>query len=307
MAINSLEFASRYTSELDKKVIQDSVVGFFADNVFKAKFVGTKTVIIPDVDFVGLSDYNRDTGYLKSGITVNNTPYTLAKDRGTQLQLDREDMDETGIANLSGQILGDFIHNEVSPEIDAYTLSKLAGIANSRNHKISYVEANALKLLNTAINNIRSRAGYDKELVAFVDPTMYAALINTAEFNRMVVLSDFKKGEISTRIKSIDGVAIIPVPAERMRDVYEFKAGTAATATEAATGGFEPGASAGYIRALVIPKKGASLVKKHETIRIFEPDKNIDADAYVFNYRLHYDVFVKKSGLDHIESIITAG
>ena len=57
----------------------------------------------------------------------------------------------------------------------------------------------------------------------------------------------------------------------------------------------------------VIPKNGASLVKKTETLRIFTPEKNIDADAYVFNYRLYYDVFVKKSNLDSIETVITAG
>lgn len=307
MAINTLEFASKYTSELDKKVIQESQVGFFADNILKAKFANAKTVIIPDVDFVGLSDYDRDTGYKKSGITVDNESYTLTKDRGTSLQLDREDMDETGIANLSGQILGEFIRTKVAPEVDAYTLSKLAGIANTKSHKATYVEANALKLLNTAINNVQSRVGYDEELVAFVDPVMYAALMNSSEFSRQVVVSDFKKGELNTRIKYLNGVAILPVAAERMRDSYTFTAGTAATSSTAATGGFTPATGAGYIRSLVIPKKGASLVKKHENIRIFTPEQNMDADAYTFNYRLHYDVFVKKSGLDHIETIVTAG
>ena len=307
MPINTLEFASNYTSELDKKVIQEAQVGFFADNIMKAKFVGAKTVVIPDVDFVGLSDYNRDSGYLKSGITVDNESYTLTKDRGTQLVLDREDMDETGVANLSGQILGEFIRTKVAPEMDAYTLSKLAGIAKTKKHNATYAEANALKLLNTAINNVQSRAGYDEELVAFVDPVMYSALMNSAEFSRQVIVSDFKKGEINTRIKSLNGVAILPVSAERMRDAYNFKAGTAATSTAAATGGFEPTTNAGYIRALVIPKKGASLVKKHENMRIFTPEQNTDADAYIFNYRLHYDVFVKKSNLEFIETIVTAG
>ncbi len=307
MSINTLEFASRFTGELDKKVVQEAQTGFFADNILKAKFVGTKSVIIPDIDFVGLADYDRDNGFKKSGITVDNETYTLSKDRGVQLQLDREDMDETGIANLSGQILGEFIRTKVAPEIDAYTLSKLAGIANTKNHKATYAAANALKLLNEAINNVYSRAGYSEQLIAFVDPTMYAALMNSAEFNRQVIVSDFKKGEIDTKIKSLNGVAIIPVAADRMRDAYTFTAGTAATAEAAATGGFEPTATAGYVRALVLPKKGASLVKKLETMRIFTPEQNTDADAYLFNYRLHYDVFVKKSGLDFIESIVTAG
>ena len=60
MSINSVETALAYTGELDKMFAQKSAVGFFADNVLAAKFVGAKTVIIPDIDFYGLTDYDRD-------------------------------------------------------------------------------------------------------------------------------------------------------------------------------------------------------------------------------------------------------
>ena len=51
---------------------------------------------------------------------------------------------------------------------------------------------------------------------------------------------------------------------------------------------------------LVCPKSAAHLVKKTEQMRIFTPEQNLDADAYKFDYRIYYDVFVKKSGLDSI-------
>jgi hypothetical protein len=35
-------------------------------------------------------------------------------------------------------------------------------------------------------------------------------------------------------------------------------------------------------------------------MRIFTPEQNIDADAYKFDYRIYYDVFVNKSNLDSI-------
>lgn len=307
MAINSLETAKKYTDALDKVVVQKAQTGFFADNVFKAKFVGAKTVIIPDVDFVGLADYDRDNGFSKAGITVSNSSFTLSKDRGRKLQLDREDMDETGISNLAGQILGEYVRTQVVPEMDAYVISKLAKLAADKSHKTAYSASKAVSQLATAINNVQSRAGYDEELVAFVDSTFYSALMNSAEFTRNIVVSDFKKGEINIRVKTFNGVSIIPVSDDRMRDTYTFNAGTEATSSAAATGGFTPASSAGYIRALVIPKKGASLVKKTEVMRIFTPEQNMDADAYVFNYRLYYDLFVKKSGLDNIETVVTAG
>lgn len=307
MAINTIATASKYTDVLDKMVVQKSETGFFTDNVFGAKFVGAKTVVMPDVGFIGLADYDRDNGFSKAGITVAQTSFELTKDRGRKLQIDREDMDETGVANLAGQILGEYVRTMVVPEMDAYVLSKLAGIASTRSHKTVYAQGTGFAQLNTAINNVYSRAGYDTELIAFVDSTMYSLLMNTNEIARQLVIGDFKKGEINTRVRYLNDVAIIPVSDERMRDSYTFEAGTAASSGSAATGGFKPASSAGYVRALVVPKKGAHLVKKTEQMRIFTPEQNIDADAYTFNYRIHYDVFVKKSGLDMIESIVTAG
>lgn len=307
MAINSLETAKRYTDELDKAIIQKAVTGFFADNIFRAKFAGAKTVIMPDISFVGLADYNRDSGFSLAGTTIGNTSYTLTKDRGRKLQIDREDMDETGVANLAGQVLGEYVRTQVVPEMDAYVLSKLAKVASDKSHKTTYAAAKAASQLATAINNVQSRVGYDEELVAFCDPTFYAQLMNSTEFSRNIVVSDFAKGGLNTRVKFFNSVALIPVTEDRMREEYDFKAGTAATSSAAATGGFAPKANTGYTRALVIPKKGASLVKKTETLRIFTPEQNIDADAYAFNYRLYYDVFVKKSKLDGIETIVTAG
>lgn len=307
MAINSLETAKRYTDELDKAIVQKAVTGFFADNIFRAKFAGAKTVIMPDISFVGLADYNRDSGFSLAGTTIGNTSYTLTKDRGRKLQIDREDMDETGVANLAGQVLGEYVRTQVVPEMDAYVLSKLAKVASGKSHKTTYAAAKAASQLATAINNVQSRVGYDEELVAFCDPTFYAQLMNSTEFSRNIVVSDFAKGGLNTRVKFFNSVALIPVTEDRMREEYDFKAGTAATSSAAATGGFAPKANTGYTRALVIPKKGASLVKKTETLRIFTPEQNIDADAYAFNYRLYYDVFVKKSKLDGIETIVTAG
>lgn len=307
MAINSLETAKRYTDELDKAIVQKAVTGFFADNIFRAKFAGAKTVIMPDISFVGLADYNRDSGFSLAGTTIGNTSYTLMKDRGRKLQIDREDMDETGVASLAGQVLGEYVRTQVVPEMDAYVLSKLAKVASDKSHKTTYAAAKAASQLATAINNVQSRVGYDEELVTFCDPTFYAQLMNSTEFGRNIVVSDFAKGGLNTRVKFFNGVALIPVTEDRMREEYDFKAGTAATSSAAATGGFAPKANTGYTRALVIPKKGASLVKKTETLRIFTPEQNIDADAYAFNYRLYYDVFVKKSKLDGIETIVTAG
>ena len=292
MSFNSIENATRYSTELDKLFAQKSATGFFADNALAAKFVGAKTVIIPDVDFQGLADYDRDTGFTKGAITVANTSYTMSMDRARSLQIDREDMSETGIANLAGKILGEYVRTKVVPECDAYVISKLAGLAATRSNLVNGDKTKPYEALCKLINEVQSVVGYDEELVAFVDSYMYAALQNSSEISRMITVSDFKQGEITLKVKSINGVAIIPVVSERMKTAYTFNAANA--------GGFTPQANAREVYMLVCPKSGAHLVKKTEKMRIFTPEQNIDADAYKFDYRIYYDVFVNKSGLDAV-------
>lgn len=289
MSINSIENATRYSSELDKMFAQKSATGFFADNALATKFVGAKTVIIPDVDFQGLADYDRDTGFTKGAITVSNTSYTMAMDRARSLQIDREDMDETGIANLAGKILGEYVRTKVVPECDAYVLSKLGGLAVTRSNTVEGDVNKPFEALCNLINEVQAVVGYDEELVAFVDGYMFAALQNSDEVSKMITVSDFKQGDISLKVKSINGVAVIPVVSERMKTAYTF-----------GTNGFTPADNSREIYMLVTPKSGAHLVKKTENMRIFTPEQNIDADAYKFDYRIYYDVFVNKSGLDAI-------
>ena len=98
MPINTILTATKYAEALDTAFVQKSVTSFFADNALRTKFVGAKTVIIPDVDFAGLVDYDKDTGFARGALTIANTPFTMTMDRARSIQLDREDEDETGIA-----------------------------------------------------------------------------------------------------------------------------------------------------------------------------------------------------------------
>lgn len=292
MSINSIENVTRYSNELDKMFEQKSAVGFFADNALATKFVGAKTVIIPDIEFEGLADYDRDAGFARGAINVSNTSYTMKMDRARSLQIDREDMDETGVANLAGKILGEYVRTKVVPECDAYVLSKLSSLAVSRSNTIKGDTNKPFEALCKLINEVQAVVGYDEELVAFIDSYMFAALQNSSEISKMITVSEFKQGEVNLKVKSLNGVALIPVVAERMKTAYTFESGI--------QGGFKPAGDCAETYMLVCPKSGAHLVKKTENMRIFTPEQNLDADAYKFDYRIYYDVFVNKSGLDSI-------
>ena len=303
--INSLEFQSKLTGELDKALVQSAQTSFFADNAMRSKFVGARTVLIPDVDMQGLGNYDRDNGFVTGALTVSSTAYTMAMDRGRSFQLDREDNDETGIANLAGQVMGEFIRTKVSPEMDAYVLSKRATLATTKPHTVTGTPSSQVyKMITEAINKVQAVAGYDEELVCFVDSEVWSATMNTTELSRQLMVSDFRKGEINTKVKKLNDVPIIPVADDRMKTAYTFYDGvtdnSGSSGADQRPGGFVPASGAKKIGILVLPKRAASLVKKTEKVRIFEPDKNLRADAWKFDYRLYYDLFVKKSLQDTI-------
>ncbi len=304
--INTLDFESKLTNELDKAIVQKSVTSFMADNSFRQKFVGARTVLIPDVDFSGLGDYDRDGGFATGSLTVNQESYQLSQDRARSFSIDREDMDETGIAGLAGQIMGEFVRTQVAPEIDAYALSKLATLAVTKQHTVELsgdetIDNNCLKLINSAIEKVSGEVGYDEEIVVFVNPTVYSALCNTTELTRSLEMGDFKRGELSTKVHKINNAYIIPVSGSRMKTAFNFNDGKTDGETE---GGFAPADNADEIGILAMPKKAGMLIKKTDKVRIFTPDRNQQMDAYKFDYRLYYDLLVKKSNENSVYAYI---
>lgn len=291
MSINNEAFATKFTGELDKILCSKTAVGFMTDNALRAKFVGAKTVKLPSISMQGLGDYDRDTGFIKGSVNVTNTAYTMQQDRARTFSIDREDMDETGIAELAGSVISEFVRTKVVPETDAYTISKLAGLAYERGQLVEGDTENPFDCFFALQKEVQAEVGFDEELVCFVNPYMWSKFKQSEEFIRQIAPGEFKQGDMSFSVNTIDGIAIIPVSASRMQSAYEFLSGS--EGEEA--GGFTPANGAKGIYMLMLPKRAASLVRKSEKIRIFTPDENISADAYKFDYRLYYDVFVKTS------------
>lgn len=306
---NSFAATTKMAEALDKALTQASVTGFFADNDLSAKFIGAKTVSIPDLALSGLADYNRATGFVGGDVTVARTNYTLTQDRGRSFQIDAQDNDESGVANLYGQVSGELVRTQVAPEMDAYILSKIAGVASTNSHTVSVgtgstVDADCYKMFQSAELSVREELGFgDAELVCFCNPTYWAALQKSTAFTRQIVISDFAKGDVNLKVQSINGIALLPVAAARMKTAYTFNNGTSEGQT---AGGFTPTTAAKGVGFILMPKKGASLVKKTEVPRIFTPKQNLNADAYKIDYRVYYDIFVKKSMKNAIYAYIEA-
>lgn len=298
-------YAKTYTSEIDKKIVQGSKTGFFADNDFGAKFVGTKQVIVPELEMVGMGDYKRvgnglaNEGYPKGKTVVDYKSYELTRERARMLPFDASDADESGVANLAGKITGEYTKNFVIPEIDAYNLSKLYSIAAEKEHVTAVDTTSSSTSQNKAVSSfidtiteVEESVGFgDEELIAFVDKKMWNLLMNSDKFSRQIIVSDFKQGGIDMRVREINGVKLIPVDANRMRTEFEFDAGATVDA-----GGFRPKAEdTPHIRSIILPKKSACLIKKIDEIKIFTPQENQTGNGYIIDFHSYFDLLVKES------------
>ena len=297
MSFNDIRSREVMTDDLDKKATQTAQVGIFADNGLRVKFIGNKTVFIPAMGLSGLGDYDYDNGFARGKVTVSQKPFELQMDRGTSFQIDSQVADESGIGDIAGEVMGEFVRTKVVPEVDGYVLSKLAGVAIGKNHTVTGdLATEVFKIINDATAEVQNAVGYAEELVCFVDKVAVAALRNSPEISRHLVMNDFKKGEITTQVASINGVSSLPVESDRMTTAYTFKTGDGGPDDF----GFAPAENAKNIGILLMPRRGASLVKKTETIRIFTPGQNQTADAWKIDYRTYYDVVIKESMEDGI-------
>ncbi|MBQ5885296.1 MAG: hypothetical protein IIW79_02690 [Clostridia bacterium] len=290
MSINNIAFATKFATELDKLLVQKSQAAILEDKGMAAKFVGAHEVKLPVIGFAGLGDYDKDTGFAKGAVSVTQQVFTLEKDRARSFSIDREDMDETGIANLAASVMSEFVRTKVAPEVDAYTFSTIATKANGAGQTVALGEGETLAknvygLIANAIGKVNDATGFTGEdIVLYVNPTVYAALMATPEIHRHLRVDEFKHGEISTKVQKIDNATIIPVSDNRMKTAYNF-----------GNDGFEVAGGAESVGIIAMPRNAAMLVKKTEKIRTFSPDVNQTTDAYKFDYRLYYDVLVKDS------------
>ena len=62
---------------------------------------------------------------------------------------------------------------------------------------------------------------------------------------------DFKKGDVTLKVKSINECSLLPVPSSRMKDTYTFNDGKSSGEE---SGGFAAGVSAKQMNWIIVPR-----------------------------------------------------
>lgn len=297
MAINTLEYSKIFQTELDQQMIDESTTGWMEENAGQVKYTGGNEVKIPTITTQGMGDYDRDKGYVQGAVTLTYQTFQMTQDRGRKFILDAMDVDETNFVTDAGAVLGEFQRANVIPEIDSYRYSKIFALAKAKSKATegyTPVKQTILEKLLAdvaAIRDIFTAA----ELVITMSP-LTAAILNAAlEGSRRLNMIDFKQGNISTRVKSIDGMPILEAPSSRLKTIYKKNDGK--TVGQEA-GGLVPDTSAKDINWIICPKKSPQAVSKQDKVRIFTPEENQSANAWQIDYRRYHDLWIPEKRLE---------
>ena len=118
--------------------------------------------------------------------------------------------------------------------------------------------------------------------VLYVSPVAYQALKGNIE--RRIINSE---NNVNMNVEYFDDMQVIRVPQGRFVDAITLNAPT----TAAGQGGYT--ASGNNINFMIVHPSAIMQVMKHRVLRVFNPNENIEADAFRVNLRYYHDTWVK--------------
>ena len=297
MAINTLEMAKIFQQSLDKQMGIEATSGWMESNVQNVKYNGGDTVRMPRISTTGMAKYDRDNGFNQGSVTLTYDDYKLTQDRGRTFQLDSMDVDESNFIASAGTVMGTFQRDQVVPEVDAYRYSKIAALAKGANRTtdgFTPTDTNILAQLDKEITGLQDTIGESEPLHIIMATPIRTVLNNVKNIERHLDVTQFKAGEINTKVKTYNEIPIFSVPSLRMKTAYVFNDGKT-TGQEA--GGFKADTGAKAINWIIISRRAPIAISKTDKVRIFAPDVNQKADAWKLDYRKFHDLWIPTNKL----------
>ncbi|MCH5203965.1 MAG: hypothetical protein J1F03_04400 [Oscillospiraceae bacterium] len=279
---NTMEYAKVFQSELDRQIVEGSTSGWMEENASQVIYNGGNEIKIPKVSLKGLADYDRDDGYTGGAVTYSYETMTMSMDRGRRFRIDALDVDETSFALAAANVASEFQRTQVIPEIDSYRYSKLARAAGITKFSYAPAKATVLSTLIEQITAVREVIGGEGELVVCMARSVYDMLMLSSEVTHSIDNGTFSQGSLDLNIKTICGVAIIPVPSARMKSKYVFDS----------TNGYSIANGATQINWIICPKDAPIAISKTDNVKIITPEQNQFADAWDIDYRKYHDMFI---------------
>lgn len=284
-AANQIGLAGLYLPLLDeayKAESKSAILDTLSDYV---RFTGGNTVNILNIDPVGMSNYDRNAGYVPGDVTGTWQPYVLATDRGRSYQVDFLD-NEQAMGLVVPNLLGTVERQHIIPEVDAYRFAQYASGAAASNVVTETLSAGAATIASIdgateALDN--AEVPYEGR-VLFVSPATYRLI--KSGITRMVMNRD---RDVDYNVEMYNDMRVITVPQPRFQTAITLNNPT----TSSGAGGFAPATGASAINYMIIHPSAVLQVMQHYAPRLFSPEQNIEADAWRVQPRYCHGAWVK--------------
>lgn len=275
---NSIALATKYLPILDEVYKAESKTAVLDTASERARFDGAHSIEIYKTSMDGLGDYSRNAGFPTGSVTGTWENIPLNYDRSRSLMVDVLDNDES-VGMAFGTLAGQFVRQHVVPELDARRFALYATNAgNSANADITVGSTDIPAAISTAEQTMGDAEVPEEGRILFVSEKCYAAL--KAKITRYV--QNDVRG-VNTLVDYYDDMRVIKVPQGRFNTAITEYDGVS-NGEEA--GGFAPTAGGYKINFMIVHPSAIIQVVKHLVPRIFSPAENINADAWLMNYRI---------------------
>lgn len=281
---------------------------------------GVKGFRIPKLSMSGLGNYNRASGYPVGDVNLTWELHAPDYDRGRKFTVDAMDNAETRDVAF-GQLSGEFIRTKVIPELDAYRLSRYAGLAaNSATGSLSTGDG-VIAAIRAGVETMDEAEVPAEERYLFITPTLRGLVQDLDTTKSKEVLNGFSQvisvpqTRLYTAISLYDGTSSGETDGGYVKYPTHYQESTAGTAgalkvvADTATpttgeiklsavtpviGDYEPAAD-DYVLAvagknvnfLIAHKPAVIQGIKHQKPKIILADSNPDADGDIFGYRIY--------------------
>lgn len=280
---NTIALVDKYLPILDEIYKLGSRTAILDTANERVRWEGAKKAYLFHTSLVGLSNYDRNAGFVPGDATDGWEDYTITQDRGRSFMIDVMDNDET-LGMAFGTLVGEFERTQVIPELDAYRFAKYASGAAASQVITETLSAGAATIasIDTATAALDDAEVPYEGRILFVNPNTYKLI--KGGVTRMVMNGE---NNVNYNVEMFNDMRLITVPSGRFNTAVTINAPT----TSAAAGGYT--ASGDAINYMIVHPSAILQVVKHAVPRIFSPEVNQEADAWKFDYRVYHDAFVE--------------
>ncbi len=293
---NSIALAEKFQPILDDIYKRESLTSFLDAPTKPVNFAGANEVKVFKTSLVGLGTYSRATGYPAGDVTGTWETIQLTAQRGRSFSVDAMDNEET-LGMAFGTLVGEFMRTLVIPEIDAYRFNRYASWSDIQEVNSEAALEDAAAVL--AAIDVGS-AALDSEEVPLEGRHLFISSAINRLLNASVTRSLKNERELERRLQRLDEMTIHVVPQGRFYKGITLNAGATSNA-----GGYAKTPSTGRdLNFMIIHPTAVDQAIKHAPLKVFSPDENQTADAWMYQYRIYHDCWVYDNKVKGIYSHI---